>query len=144
MIESWEVQAPGLTATFENVSWGSVLVAQGELAGSALGQLLGEVQRRSERHNHLAGLCDYRNARLSLDPRRLLMCARAVAPTGLEWPTALVVPVQDLTLWREYAHMQGMRGKLRGVFTDYEAARAWSVEHAGLRLAQFRSRGFSQ
>ena len=129
----------GLTATFEEVSWGSVMRVQGRLAQAPLGKLIDVVKACNERHRHLAAVCDYSQAALALDPRQLLRCARAAAAGSLDWPTALVVPTDEVSVWQEFAYLQGMQGSLRRVFADHGAARVWCIEQAGLRLAQIRS-----
>ena len=135
-VESW-----GAQAALCKKAWGSVLVMQGGVDRLVLGQTIRRVAGLAIGHRHLAGMCDYRRAKLLISFGELTSCARRNAPVGLDWPTAMVVRPEDLSVWNRYAEFQGMRGNLRGVFTGYEPAMAWAIEQAGLRLAQLRARG---
>ena len=140
-MSSVQVETWGAQATLCKRPWGSMLVVQGSVDQLALGQAIRRVARLALGHRHLAGICDYRHAKLLMSFGQLAACARRCAPVSIDWPTAMVVRAEDLEVWEKYAEFQGLRGNLRSTFTAYEPAMAWTIEQAGLRLAQLRDRG---
>lgn len=81
----------------------------------------------------------YDTARLAIDPQTLLACAAPAMDRhagALRLPTAIVVPADELELWRIYCDLQGRRGVLRKAFTSHADALRWAQEHAELWQAQ--------
>lgn len=90
----------------------------------------------------LVALCDYRGADMGATARRLVIAHKRTGVSAT-WPTALVVPQDQLEVWSQYAWLQGQHGNLKAVFTELEQAERWSRDMAALQAAQarFRSRG---
>lgn len=119
------------------MSFGSAFFVQGKVGVDHIDPLLQSVVADIASAGHMAAVCDYRQADMTMAAKRIVQAHESGGVT-LDWPTALVVPHAQLQLWRDYAAMQGARGKLRRVFEEWEPARRWAEEQAALRAAQLR------
>lgn len=128
----------GKTSTvLEPTQFGSAFVVKGTVGVEQIDPLLSAVVNDIAAGGHMAAVCDYRQADMTIGASRIVQ-AHASGGIALDWPTALVVPREQQNLWQDYAAMQGQRGKLRRVFLEWEPARKWAEEQAALRAAQFR------
>ena len=128
---------PGLVSRLERTDWGSRFSVAGDVNQKTVGGLMASVIGDMAQAPPLAALCDYRGADVCVAARNFVAASRkAGAPAT--WPTALLVRPEHLSVWRDYAWLQGQSGNLKGVFTHAEEAERWAAEMAAIRAAQAR------
>lgn len=123
-------------------SWGAHFQAEGLVSSTNVGEMISAVVSDLAQAPPLVALCDYRGADMGATARRLVSAHKKTG-TAAAWPTALVVPRDQIEVWNQYAYLQGQLGNLKAVFTEVEQAQAWSRDMAALQAAQarFRLRG---
>lgn len=131
----------GLRSQLDPAAWGARFSVVGAVSGSNVKRMIAAVVSDLAQVRPLVALCDYRGADMGATARGLVQAHKS---TGIAaaWPTALVVPADQLEVWSQYALLQGQQGNLKAVFTTMDKAEQWSRDMAALQAAQarFRSR----
>lgn len=127
--------------------WGdnglAVIRTQGIVAPQAFRGVLANCQAAVTDWDSRGLVADYMQAQLEIDADALMRSALQVMALGerkLALPTALLVKADDLPMWRNYARLMAQGGVLRGVFTDHDAALAWTRQQAAIFTADRLSR----
>lgn len=127
----------GAKSRIETAPFGARFTVGGVVGKDTVGQLIGAVVTDLAVRPPLVALCDYSRADMGVAARSMLVAHRK-AGVPASWPAAMIVPPEQLQLWRDYAWLQGQSGNLRGIFTRAEDAEKWCAEMAAIRASEAR------
>lgn len=101
----------------------------GEVTEAAAARIIGDSRKWAPRP--MAQVVSYQGARVRICADTLFKVAQLAHPA--DTPTALVVPGDQLEMFRVYVRMHIDRGVLKAVFTSAEEARLWAGRQAAVR-----------
>ena len=127
------------------VERGSAICEYSYRAGQMFGRVYGpvttsthrlicvDVVRLSRRWSVWSVAIDYRWAVILMPFEDLNATPDHVPQDVMQRPAALILPAPSLSMFREYAWAQAMRGVIRGAFLDLDRGRDWADAKAKCR-----------